>query len=144
MKSRINIILNYSKYKLRMVDYLDWEVACLYISDLLIGICILIFGGHSEMRNRLIWKPWFVLSIVQKRTRCLCIVCKKVIMFLNLSYDRGGGGGFMGPRFLFIFLLKISPPDQTPRPTCIFLILVIYYHEKKIWKCPPHFYLWKQ
>ena len=40
------------------------------------------------------------------------------------------GGGFMcpPPHFVFIFLLKISPPDQTLRPTCKFLILGIFYH----------------
>ena len=55
---------------------------------------------------------------------------------LKLSYD---GGGLMCPSFLFIFLLKISPPDQTLRPTCKFLILGIFYHAKKIWK----FSIWK-
>ena len=50
---------------------------------------------------------------------------------LNLSYD-GGGGLYVPTIFLFIFLLKISPPDQTLRPTCKFLILGIFYHAKKI------------
>ena len=35
------------------------------------------------------------------------------------------------PQSVFIFLLKISPPDQTLRPACKFLILGIFYHAKK-------------
>ena len=42
---------------------------------------------------------------------------------LNLSYD--GGGDLYAPLKCFYFLLKISPPDQTLRPTCKFLILGI-------------------
>ena len=38
------------------------------------------------------------------------------ILSFNLSYDRGGGA-LCARHFLFIFLLKISPPDQTLRPT---------------------------
>ena len=45
---------------------------------------------------------------------------------LTLSYD--GGGALCAHDFLLIFLLKISPPDQTLRPTCKFLILCIFYH----------------
>ena len=41
-----------------------------------------------------------------------------------------GGGGLMCPP-LFIFLLKISPLDQTLRPTCKFLILNKFNNEKK-------------
>ena len=37
---------------------------------------------------------------------------------INLSYDRGGA--LCARHFLCIFLLKISPPDQTLRPTCKF------------------------
>ena len=51
-------------------------------------------------------------------------------MYLNLSYD-GGRGALCAPHSLFIFLLKISPPDQTLRPNCKFLILGIFYHAKK-------------
>ena len=46
---------------------------------------------------------------------------------INLSYD-GGGGPYVPPQSVFIFLPKISPPDQTLRPTCKFLILGIFYH----------------
>ena len=46
----------------------------------------------------------------------------------NLSYDRGGGP-YVPPQSVFIFLSKISPPDQTLRPTCKFLILVFLYHD---------------
>ena len=45
---------------------------------------------------------------------------------VNLGY--GGGGGYAHD-FLFIFLL--NSPDQTLRPTCEFLILGIFYNEKK-------------
>ena len=45
---------------------------------------------------------------------------------LNLSYD-GGGALYAPPQSVFIFLLKISPPDQTLRPTCKFLILGLLY-----------------
>ena len=48
---------------------------------------------------------------------------------LNLSYDGGGGALCAPPLFVFIFLLKISPPDQTLRPTYKFLILGIFYHD---------------
>ena len=47
---------------------------------------------------------------------------------LNLSYDRGGGGPYVPAIFYVFFLLKISPLDQTLRPTCKFLILAIFYH----------------
>ena len=40
-----------------------------------------------------------------------------------------GGGALCAPQSVFIFLLKISPSDQTLRPTCKFLILGISYHE---------------
>ena len=51
---------------------------------------------------------------------------------LNLSYG-GGGGLYVATIFyLFFILLKISPPDQTLRPTCKFLILGIFYHFLKI------------
>ena len=33
------------------------------------------------------------------------------------------------PQSVLIFLPKISPPDQTLRPTCILLILALLYHE---------------
>ena len=46
-----------------------------------------------------------------------------------------GGGLMCPPRVFFIFLLKISPPDQTLRPTCKFLILGILYHD--------FFFFWK-
>ena len=53
-------------------------------------------------------------------------LCKKLsITFFNLSYD--GGGALCAPPKCFIFLPKISPPDQNPRPLCIFLILCILY-----------------
>ena len=39
-----------------------------------------------------------------------------------------GGGALCACHFLSIFLLKISPPDQTLRPTCKFLILGIFCH----------------
>ena len=42
-----------------------------------------------------------------------------------------GGGGFMCPRFFIYFLIKISTPDQTLRPTCKFLILGIFTMQKK-------------
>ena len=52
--------------------------------------------------------------------------------FSTLTLVMIGGGGLMCPPFfLFIFLLKISPLDQTLRPTCKFLILAIFYHAKK-------------
>ena len=38
-----------------------------------------------------------------------------------------GGASVPPPHSSFIFLLKISPPDQTLRPTCKFLILGILY-----------------
>ena len=45
------------------------------------------------------------------------------------------GGGVNRPRFfLFIVILKSSLLDHTPRPTCKFLILAIFYHAKKILK----------
>ena len=50
-----------------------------------------------------------------------------VVPGLDRSYD-GEGGLSVLPHSLFIFLLKISPPDQTLRPTCKFLILGIFYH----------------
>ena len=40
-----------------------------------------------------------------------------------------GGGPYVPPLSVFIFLPKISPPDQTLRPTCKFLILGILYHD---------------
>ena len=43
---------------------------------------------------------------------------------INLSYDRG----LMCPPFFINFFLKISPLDQTLRPTFKFLILGIFYH----------------
>ena len=62
----------------------------------------------------------FTLEKSEKYALCLFVT------FLNLSYDRGGA--VCARHFLFIFLLKISPPDQTLRPTCKFLILGIFYH----------------
>ena len=56
----------------------------------------------------------------------------------NLSYDVGGGL-MCPPKVFFIFLLKISPPDQTLRPTCKFLILGLLYHDfhsKILATCP--------
>ena len=52
---------------------------------------------------------------------------------LNLSYDEGGHN--VPPQSAFIFLPKISPPDQTLTPTCKFLILGLLYHE--------FFFFWK-
>ena len=57
-----------------------------------------------------------------------------ILYLLNLSYD-GGGPYVPPPQSVFIFLLKISPPDQTLRPTCKFLILGILYHD--------FFFFWK-
>ena len=52
------------------------------------------------------------------------------LSLFKLSYD--GGRGLMCPSFfVYLFLLKISPPDQTLRPACKFLILGIFYHAKK-------------
>merc|ERR1711928_74528 len=48
-------------------------------------------------------------------------------LHLNLSYDEGGH--IVPPQSVFIFLPKISPPDQTLRPTCKFLILGLLYHD---------------
>ena len=47
-------------------------------------------------------------------------------LYINLSYD--GGGPYVPPQSVFIFLPKISPPDQTLGPTCKFLILGLLYH----------------
>ena len=55
-------------------------------------------------------------------------------LFLSLSLltlVMMGGGAYVPPQSVFIFLLKISPPDQTLRPTCKFLNLGIFYHTKK-------------
>ena len=38
-------------------------------------------------------------------------------------------GPYVPPQSVFIFLPKISPPDQTLRPTCKFLLLGLLYHE---------------
>ena len=38
-------------------------------------------------------------------------------------------GGLCAPQSVFIFLPKISPPDQTLWPTCKFLILGLLYHD---------------
>ena len=46
---------------------------------------------------------------------------------VNLSYDERGH--IVPPKSVFIFLPKISPPDQTLRPTCKFLILGLLYHD---------------
>ena len=46
---------------------------------------------------------------------------------VNLSYD--GGGPYVPPQSVFKKKKKISPPDQTLRPTCKFLILGLLYHE---------------
>ena len=46
---------------------------------------------------------------------------------VNLSYD--GGGPYVPPQSVFIFLLKISPPDQTFIPSCKFLFLGLLSHE---------------
>ena len=40
-----------------------------------------------------------------------------------------GGPYAPPPQSVFIFLPKISPPDQTLRSTCKFLILGLLYHE---------------
>ena len=45
----------------------------------------------------------------------------------SLTFD--GGGPYVPPQSVFIFLPKISPPDQTLRPTCKLLILGLLYHE---------------
>ena len=50
-----------------------------------------------------------------------------VFFCLNLSYDEGGH--IVPPQSVFIFLPKISPPDQTLRLTCKFLILGLLYHD---------------
>ena len=45
---------------------------------------------------------------------------------------RGGGGLYVPPpHFLFIFLIKISPPEQTLNTNCKFLIFGIFYNAKK-------------
>ena len=46
----------------------------------------------------------------------------------SLTLVMMGGGASCAPHSLFIFLLKIIPPDQTLRPTCKYLILGIFYH----------------
>ena len=52
------------------------------------------------------------------------------VVKLILTFVVVGGGLYVPPppHFVFIFLLKISPHDQTLRPTCKFLILGILYH----------------
>jgi len=42
------------------------------------------------------------------RARCST---ETMLLSLNLSYD--GGGALCAPQSVFIFLLRISPPDQT-------------------------------
>ena len=54
--------------------------------------------------------------------------------FSPLTLVMMGGGPYVPPQSAFIFLLKISPPDQTLRPTCKFLMLGIFYHAKKMLK----------
>ena len=49
------------------------------------------------------------------------------LIYINLSFD--GGGPYVPRQSVFIFLPKISPPDQTLRPTCKFLILGLLYHD---------------
>ena len=39
-----------------------------------------------------------------------------------------GGGALCAPKVFLFFSLKISPTDQTLRPTCKFIILGIFYH----------------
>ena len=46
-----------------------------------------------------------------------------------------GGGALCAPPKCFYFFTKISPPDQTLRPTCKFLILGILYHESFFLLC---------
>ena len=78
----------------------------------------------------------------------------------NLSYDEGWH--IVPPQSVFIFLSKISPPDQTLRTTCKFLILGLLYHDffffwkfsikkfllykfiKFFWSKIFFFFLWKQ
>ena len=78
---------------------------------------------------------WNVLPVQKmctfccKLIRCTCTWCnssrqKKRALTLVLM-----GGGLMCPQSVFIFFPKISPPDQTLRPTCKFLILGLLYHE---------------
>ena len=46
----------------------------------------------------------------------------------------GGGGGFNRPFFFYLLFFnkkKLSPIDQTLRPTCKFLILAIYFTMQK-------------
>ena len=52
-------------------------------------------------------------------------------MEFSLTLVIKGGGALCAPYSFLIFLLKISPPDQTLRTTCKFLILGIIYHAKK-------------
>jgi len=54
------------------------------------------------------------------------LLCR-LLPFLTLVMM--GGGALCAPQSVFIFLLKISPPDQTLSPTCKLLILDILYHE---------------
>ena len=52
---------------------------------------------------------------------------------LNLSIDGGGrrGGGLIQPRLFINFFTKKLSSRCTLRPTCKFLILVIFYHAKR-------------
>ena len=72
------------------------------------------------------WQPWRVKT----RSELATLAPKKTanpILGFNLSYDEGGH--IVPPQSVFIFLPKISPPDQTLRPTCKFLILGLLYHD---------------
>ena len=74
-----------------------------------------------------IWiKPKGKTRVRIRPSRTKTRISTPVVTPLNLSYD--GGGALCAPDFLFIFLLKISPPDQTLRPTCKFLIMGTFYH----------------
>ena len=65
------------------------------------------------------WRP-----LLQQGNQFVLFVAS---LFFNLSYDEGGH--IVPPQSVFIFLPKMSPPDQTLRPTCKFLILGLLYHD---------------
>ena len=78
-----------------------------------------------------LWPLVYVIFkyVIANSLFCICSYYTSFPL-INLSYDRGGGL-MCPPFFLFIFLLKISPLDQTLRPICkslILGILGIFYH----------------
>ena len=58
-----------------------------------------------------------------------------VITPMTLTLVMMRGGTLCPPQSVFIFKPKISPPDQSLRPTCKFLILGLLYHD--------FFFFWK-